>query len=253
MIGCGLLFTVLGFGFTGYALVFDQLSYWAAQVGTGLASKTPLVGEFFQRFMLGGEVVGENTLSRFFVFHIGVWPTVLSALLGLHIFLFRSLGIADIGGKAEPAPHQPDHDALLKSGRYFRFFPDHAITELIIALALLILLTELSIFWPATVGEPADPLNTPAHIQPEWYFFFQFQLLKMLPEKLALGLQLVMVLIMVFWPFIDSWMLRKWRKPWLSPWFGLGGLAVFLALTLREACHGYILFSDWFPRLMSGL
>ena len=253
IIGCGLLFTVLGFGFTGYALVFDQLSYWAAQVGTGLAAKTPLVGDFFQRFMLGGEVVGKNTLSRFFVFHIGVWPTVLLGLLGLHIFLFRGLGIADIGAKQLSPAEARDHESMLKSGRYFPFFPNHAMTELVIALAILIVLTELSILWPATIGEPADPLNTPAHIQPEWYFFFQFQLLKMFPEKLALGLQLVMVVLMIFWPFIDRAIMNKWNKPWLSPVFGLAGLAVFLALTIREAFHGCVLFNDWFPRLMSGM
>jgi len=253
MVGCGLLFTVLGFGFTGYALVFDQISYWAAQVGTGLAAKAPVVGEFFQRFMLGGEVVGKGTLARFFVFHVGVWPTVFTALLALHIFLFRGLGIADIGVKQLSAQEARDHDVMLKSGRYFPFFPNHAMTEMVIALAILIVLTELSVLFPATLGEPADPLNTPAHIQPEWYFFFQFQLLKMFPEKLALGLQLVMILIMVFWPFLDGWMLKKWNKPWLSPVFGLAGLAVFLALTIREALHGYVLFHDWWPRLMSGL
>jgi len=252
MIGCGLLFTVLGFGFTGYALVFDQLSYWAAQVGTGLAAKTPLVGGFFQRFMLGGEVVGENTLSRFFVFHIGVWPTVLTALLGAHIFLFRGLGIADIGAKQLSAAEARDHAGMLKSGRYFPFFPNHAMTEIVIALAILIVLTQLSIVWPASLVPPADPLNTPAHIQPEWYFFFQFQLLKLFPEKLALGLQLVMVLILVFWPFIDRALLQRWNNPWISPAFGLAGLAVFLGLTLNEAFHGYVLFDDWYQRLLAG-
>jgi quinol-cytochrome oxidoreductase complex cytochrome b subunit len=222
-------------------------------VGTGLAAKTPLVGDLFQRFMLGGEVVGENTLSRFFVFHIGVWPTVLSALLAAHIFLFRSLGIAQIDGKEEAAGAHHDPDKALRSGRYFRFFPDHAMTELVVALGILIVLTELSVLWPATLGEPADPLSTPAHIQPEWYFFFQFQLLKLFPEKLALGLQFVMVVIMVFWPFIDKWLVRVFKNHWVSPCFGLAGLAVFLGLTIREAFHGYVLFQDWFPRLVSAL
>lgn len=250
MIGCGILFTIFGFGFTGYALVFDQLSYWAAQVGTGLAAKTPVVGEFFRRFMLGGEVVGEGTLARFFVFHVGVWPAVFACLLGLHIFLFRGLGIADIGAEAGGGKAKQDHDTMLRSGRYFPFFPNHAMTELVIALALLIVLTELSIVFPAHLGPPADPLSTPAHIQPEWYFYFQFQLLKIFPEHLALSLQLVMVLIMVFWPFIDGWILRRWHKPWISPCFGLAGLIVFLALTIREALHGYVLFHDWWPKLL---
>lgn len=69
-----------------------------------------------------------------------------------------------------------------------------------------------------------------------------FQLLKIFPEHLALSLQLVMVLIMVCWPFIDGWILRRWNKPWISPCFGLAGLIVFLALTIREAVHGYVLF-----------
>ena len=62
-----------------------------------------------------------------------------------------------------------------------------------------------------------------------------------------------MIVVMVFWPFIDRWIMKTWKNPWISPCFGLAGLAVFLALTIREAFHGYVLFHDWFPRLVSSL
>ena len=62
--------------------------------------------------------------------------------------------------------------------------------------------------------------------------------------------ELMMVVIMVFWPFIDRWIMKRWNNPWISPGFGLAGLAVFLILTLREAFHGYVLFADWWQRLM---
>ncbi|MBI1926434.1 cytochrome b N-terminal domain-containing protein [Candidatus Poribacteria bacterium] len=77
MIGVGLLLTTLGFGFTGYSLIYEQLSYWASVVGTNVAEATPIVGGILADFMRGGSEVGSNTLTRFFVLHIGVLPTVM--------------------------------------------------------------------------------------------------------------------------------------------------------------------------------
>jgi len=93
MIGAGLLLTSCVFGFTGYSLIYEQISYWAAVVGTNIAEATPLIGAWLANFARGGPEVGANTLTRFFVFHIGVLPTVMVILLVLHVVQIRLHGV----------------------------------------------------------------------------------------------------------------------------------------------------------------
>lgn len=247
MVGALLLLVVLGMGFTGYALVYDQISYWAATVGTNIAGKTPLLGALIRRTMLGGEVVNPTTLTRFFDFHIGVLPTMLVGLVGLHIYLIRTLGVSTLEEKAgDPTGAQGRIDAeAAKLGQekhgFFLFYPHHFLTETIAALFLLILLCELSIAFPAHLGPAADPLSTPAHIKPEWYFFAAFQTLKLFPEGLAMALQGIVLVGFIGWPFIDRLLLRLgWR--YASLVVGLIGVAVFITLTFREAFSGMMLF-----------
>lgn len=247
MVGALILLVVLGLGFTGYALIYDQISYWAATVGTNIAGKTPLVGELVRRVMLGGETVNPTTLTRFFDFHIGVLPTILAILIAIHIYLIRTLGVSTL----EEDPDDPglahgriDEEAARlgeeKHG-FFLFYPHHFLTETIVALVLLLVLCELAIVLPAHLGPPADPTSTPAHIKPEWYFFAAFQVLKLFPEGLAMALQGIALAAFVLWPLIDRLFLRfGWRHA--STVIGLVALLLWILLTVREAVSGLILF-----------
>ncbi len=95
-IGVGLLVTTLGFGFTGYSLIYEQLSYWGATVATNLTAGVPLIGDYMAWFLRGGAEVGDNTITRFFILHIGLLPTVTFMLVGLHIMLIRMHGVTEL-------------------------------------------------------------------------------------------------------------------------------------------------------------
>ena len=227
MVGVGLLLTTLAFGFTGYSLVYEQLSYWGVTVAANLVQALPLAGPAAAHLLRGGEEVGANTLTRLFILHIGVLPTAAFLLLGLHISLVRMQGVTEHvfeGDEARPEP------------RHFPFWPDHATTELLIGVLLMYVLTLLALVFPAGLGEPADPARTPAHIKPEWYFYFSFRLLKLTSLRLSVVLTAAGLAALLFWPFIESWLRRRLRLPETAS-VVLGALAFlgFLALTVWES------------------
>ncbi len=94
--GVGLLLLVLGFGFTGYLLPWDQKAFWATTVGTRIAEVTPLVGNWILRIMRGGEELSAVTLSRFHGTHVWVLPALLVTLLGIHLYLVVRIGISSV-------------------------------------------------------------------------------------------------------------------------------------------------------------
>lgn len=226
-VGFLLLLTTLGFGFTGYSLVFEQLSFWGATVATNLAEAVPLIGPWMAYFLRGGPEVSGNTLTRFFILHIGVLPTVTFVLLGLHILLIRLQGVAELEFPGE---------VITEEERHFPFWPDHATTEILLGVLLMYVLTLLALVFPAGLGPPADPAQTPAHIKPEWFFYFSFRLLKLTSLHLSVLLTATMGAIAFFWPFIEDWCSRRWRVPDSVP-VTLGTLAFlgFLVLTVWES------------------
>jgi len=94
--GVGLLLVVLGFGFTGYLLPWDQKAYWATNVGTRIAGVAPLIGDWILRIMRGGEELSAITLARFFGTHVWVLPAVLLLLILIHLYLVIRLGISAV-------------------------------------------------------------------------------------------------------------------------------------------------------------
>jgi len=116
----------------------------------------------------------------------------------------------------------------------FRFFPDHIMTELMIGIGLLIVISSVAVIFPMELQERADPLSTPAHIKPEWYFFFTFRWLKLVgltSAVLSVGLA---AFIFVFWPLLEK-PLYKLVKRDLSIPLGIVAVVGILALTLWEA------------------
>ena len=226
-IGFLLLGTTLTFGFTGYSLVYEQLSFWGATVATNLAEAVPLIGPHMGYFLRGGPEIGDNTLTRFFILHIGVLPTVTFILLGLHILLIRLHGVTELQFEGEEVPEEK---------RHFRFFPEHATTELLIGVLLMYILTILALVFPAGLGAPADPTQTPEHIKPEWYFYFNFRLLKLTSLHVSVVLTMTIGAIAFFWPFIEAWLFRRFRMPDAVPvTIGVIAFLGFLVLTVWES------------------
>ena len=225
IVGSFLLLTTLGFGFTGYSLIYEQLSYWGATVAGNLAAAVPLLGQDLASFLRGGEAVGPNMLTRFYVFHIGALPTLIIVLLVIHLVLVRVHGVSELGSPAGA------------DAKHFPFFPDHLFTEMALALFLMFLVTFLAIVFPARMGERADPLVTPEHIKPEWYFFWSFRWLKLMSDRAAVLTQGLFVTAIVFWPFIDD-RIRKHRPgSEASVWIGAGAVLFLLGFTVWEALY----------------
>lgn len=241
MVGCGLLFVTLGFGFTGYALVYDQLSYWAATVGLNIAGSMPLIGDWLARLLRGGADIGPTTLTRFFVFHVGALPSLVVVLLGIHVFLLRIHGVMELDAPrdVQETPITVEEDAEGKRrfdpNRFFAFFPDHVTTELLVGMFLLTVLTLLAILLPAGLGVPANPAETPSHIKPEWYFYPAFRWLKLTPAWLGIGGMLGFGGVLVFWPFIDGWWERRRGDREEMVWAGAVAAAVLMTFLVWEA------------------
>ncbi|MCI0587274.1 MAG: cytochrome b N-terminal domain-containing protein [Planctomycetes bacterium] len=223
MVGTAVLGTTFFFGFTGYSLVYEQLSYWGATVAGNLTAAAPLVGPFLAGMLRGGETISDNTLTRFFVLHIGILPTVLFLLLGLHILLVRLHSVSRLESTAE------------EDRRTFPFFPDHFLTECAVFLVLTVLLNTLACAFPAGLAERADPLNPPPHIKPEWYFYFTFRWLKLTGLETAVATLGLAGGIFLLWPFLDAWLLRRRGGGEASVVLGTVGFAGIVALTIWEA------------------
>ncbi len=225
IVGMCLLLSTLTLGFTGYSLVYEQLSYWGATVGANLADTVPFVGGFLKRMLLGGDAYDEHTLPRLYVLHAALLPAATIGLVALHVAILRLQGVTEFRCATEP------RDAP----RFFRLFPDHVLTEITIGLVLMILLAVLATIFPATLGPRADPLSTPEVIKPEWFFYVAFRWLKLFSGTAAV-LSLGFVLFVMFaWPFIDGWIRRRKPESELSVWIGIVGVLAILALTVWEA------------------
>jgi cytochrome b6 len=190
MFGVALFMITLTFAFTGYSLVYDQLSYWATTIGTNMIAAVPVIGEPLLYLLRGGPDVNPNTLSRFYDFHIGVLPTMMTLLIVVHVLLVRLHGVA-------PLPSDPRRET-------YPFFPDHMLREMIVGLVILIALVNFVMFFPPTVGAPATPGNTPGHIRPEWYFFPTYRWLKLTSLSVGIWGSMLFVAGLFLWPFIDA-------------------------------------------------
>jgi len=225
VVGCCLLGITLVFGFTGYSLIWEQLSFWGITVAGKILEATPFIGDMLANFMRGGTEVGANTLTRFFVFHIGVLPTLMISLIIVHVYLIRTLGVSKLdGGRPEDQ-------------KTFPFFPDHFLTELTLGAFLMFLVTCLALIFPVSMGEQANPLVTPDHIKPEWYFFWAFRWLKLMSDTSAVVTQGIFIAFVCTWPFIDNVIRRRWKDSEIAVFVGGFVVIYLLVLTIWEALY----------------
>ena len=225
MVGMGLLLCTLALGFTGYSLVFEQLSYWGATVGANICKTVPFVGDTMARMMLGGDVYSSRTLPRLYVLHAAVLPAGIVILLVIHITLIRLQGITELEFGDEPE----------EAAKHFDFFPDHLYTELILGLILMVVLSALATIQPAGLGPAADPLTTPDVIKPEWFFFASFRWLKLFSATFAVLSMGLVVGAMFVWPWIDAAIRRITRRDEISVWIGVVVTLAIIVLTVWEA------------------
>lgn len=226
--GFFLLLIFLAFGFSGYLLPWNKLSFFATRVGTDIVGVLPLIGAKLKTFILGGTAVSGATLSRFFWLHVAVLPILALVIMGIHIVLVQILGMSKPIGLA---------DSQVKE---VPFFPNFILKDSLGWILILALIGVLCVFFPWEVGQKADPFApTPLGIRPEWYFLFMFTTLKIIPshvlfvegEVLAIFGFIAGGLIWMLVPLID----RRAAKEKKSPFFSLFGLAVLLYIIILTA------------------
>lgn len=226
-IGVMLLGATLTFGFTGYSLVYEQMSFWGATVATNLSEAVPVIGPTLAHLMRGGPEVGQPTLTRFFVLHTAILPVGVMMLIAAHVLLIRLHGVTELYFKNE---------VVTEKEKFFKFWPDHISTEVIVGLVLMYLLVILSLVFPAGLSEQANPAVTPEHIKPEWYFYFNFRLLKLTALRTSVLLTGALGGALFFWPFIEEFAEKKLKIPRdASIFLGVLGFLVFLVFTIWEA------------------
>jgi cytochrome b6 len=177
--GMVLLFLSLGFGFSGYLLPWNTLSFFATKVGTEVAGLVPIVGHPILVFIRGGEEVTGATLSRFFALHVVILPALIVGMLGLHLWLIQKFGMS------APPSVEREWSRVPEARKEVRFFPNFFLRDMMTWCLVLAVLLVLAALRPSELGTKADPFaSAPAGIRPEWYFLAQFQTLRLLPAHI---------------------------------------------------------------------
>ena len=220
VIGVVLLILTMTMAFTGYLLPFDQRSYWASIVGININGTGPIVGPYLSDFLRAGPELGATTLSRFYAIHMLLVPGAIIALIGAHMYLVVKLGTtappwvkaekpqvaepvaqldAGVGGNGagpssngggarmkpqEKQAYLEEYEILKKKGK--PFFPYAVLKDSAMALIVVGVIIAMSLILGAEQGPKADPTTTTYVPRPEWYFFFLFELLRVIkPPELV--------------------------------------------------------------------
>lgn len=188
-VGVIILFIVIATAFLGYVLPWGQISFWGATVITNLLSAIPYLGTTIVQWLWGGFAVDNATLNRFFTIHFAL-PFVVIALVIIHLLFLHQTGSNNPLGTNRNIDKIPFHP----------YFSTKDLVGYIVITSILIILT---LYQPYLLGDPdnfipANPLVTPVHIQPEWYFLFAYAILRSIPNKLGGVIALVISIAILF-------------------------------------------------------
>jgi ubiquinol-cytochrome c reductase cytochrome b subunit len=201
---------MMGAGFMGYVLPWGQMSFWGATVITNLASAIPVVGGAVVEWLWGGFSVDNATLNRFFSLHY-LLPFVIAGLVLVHLSLLHE------AGSNNPLGINKNVDTV-------SFYPYFYVKDLLAFFVLIALFSFFVFFFPNALGHadnyiPANPLVTPAHIVPEWYFLPFYAILRSIPDKLGGVVAMVAaILILLLLPIINTSEIRSTK---FRPLYGL--------------------------------
>nr|ARX62659.1 cytochrome b [Odorrana wuchuanensis] len=200
-VGVVLLLLVMATAFVGYVLPWGQMSFWGATVITNLLSAVPYFGTDLVQWVWGGFSVDNATLTRFFTFHF-ILPFIVAATSIIHLLFLHQTG------SSNPAGLNSNLDKVT-------FHPFFSYKDLLGFVIMLGILATLSSFAPNLLGDPdnftpANPLVTPPHIKPEWYFLFAYAILRSIPNKLGGVLALLLsIMILLLMPLVHTSKLRS--------------------------------------------
>jgi ubiquinol-cytochrome c reductase cytochrome b subunit len=216
ILGCINFLLLMAIAFLGYTLPWGQMSFWGATVITGFFSAIPLVGGWIQELLLGGFAVGNPTLNRFFALHY-LLPFILIGVVALHIWALHVVG-----------QNNPTGIDVKSKTDVVDFTPHATVKDIFGAVTFLAVFAYFVFYVPNFLGHPdnytiANPLKTPAHIVPEWYFLPFYAMLRSVtfsigPIDSKLGGVLTMfaaIAVLFFVPWLDT---SKVRSAVYRPW-----------------------------------
>lgn len=235
-VGVIILLAVIATAFIGYVLIWGQISFWAATVITNLLSAIPYLGQTLVQWIWGGFAVDNATLTRFFTFHF-LLPFVIAGLSGVHLLFLHQTGSNNPTGINSNINKIPFHP-------YFSF-KDLFGFLIIFWLLIILVLTNPFLLGDVENFIPANPLVTPVHIQPEWYFLFAYAILRSIPNKLGGAAALVAsILILLILPFTQKSLTRSTQFYPLSQitfWIIVNIIILLTWIGARPAEDPYIL------------
>nr|NP_203726.1 cytochrome b [Pantodon buchholzi]BAB64402.1 cytochrome b [Pantodon buchholzi] len=237
--GVILLLLVMMTAFVGYVLPWGQMSFWGATVITNLLSAVPYMGDMLVQWIWGGFSVDNATLTRFFAFHF-ILPFIIAALVIIHLLFLHETG------SNNPIGINPNADKIA-------FHPYFSYKDLMGFATMLLALTTLALFSPNLLGDPenftpANPLVTPPHIKPEWYFLFAYAILRSIPNKLGGVLALLFsILVLMLVPMLHTSKMRSMTFRPLSQflfWTLVADMAILTWIGGMPVEHPYIIIGQ---------
>nr|AAR16707.1 cytochrome b [Melampitta gigantea] len=238
-VGVILLLTLMATAFVGYVLPWGQMSFWGATVITNLFSAIPYIGQTLVEWAWGGFSVDNPTLTRFFALHF-LLPFVIAGLTLVHLTFLHETG------SNNPLGIPSDCDKI-------PFHPYYSIKDILGFALMFIPLTTLALFYPNFLGDPenftpANPLATPPHIKPEWYFLFAYAILRSIPNKLGGVLALAASVLILF--FIPMLHVSKQRSMTFRPlsqilfWILVTNLLILTWVGSQPVEHPFIIIGQ---------
>ncbi len=275
ILGVLIYLALMAEAFFGYLLPWGQMSYWGAQVIVNLFAAIPIIGEDLSIWIRGDYVVSDATLNRFFAFHVIALPLVLLGLIAAHIVALHEVGSNNPDG-VEIKKHKDEQGRPLDG---IPFHPYYTVKDILGVVVFLIVFTAILFFAPEMGGYfleannfiPADPLKTPEHIAPVWYFTPYYAILRAVPPMfgsqfpgvLAMG---IAVLIFFLLPWLDRSPVKsiRYRGPkykialtlFVIAFIGLGILGIlpatelytWIARVLTVVYFAFFLLMPWYTK-----
>ena len=249
VIGVFLLLFTLGMFFSGQVLRWDPDAYWGLAVGGSMAGRVPQLGPWLVEMVLGGPVIGGDSLSRFFTLHVFVIPALLLSFLAVHMWLVIKRGVSAPpapGETVDPKTYDAKYEAELKTG--LPFTGDAMLKDIFFsALAVIVVVVIAALIGPKGPTGPPNPTLGGANPRPEWPFLWLFGLLSLSPAGaetfIILVFPVILILALFLVPFISN---RGERAPSRRP---VTVLAVIVSYTVFAALTYQGVASPWSPQM----
>jgi ubiquinol-cytochrome c reductase cytochrome b subunit len=233
--GVILLLLTVSMGFTGQLLRWDDNGVWSAVVAAEQMGRIPLIGKYIARLLIGGDTLGGQTLSRFFAYHVFLFPGLIILFVSFHLYLVLRNGISEppkAGQTVDPKTYRTSYKNLLKT-KGVPFFPDAAWRDVVFSVGLMLAIIALAYFvGPPAISKAPDPSVVYTKPQPDWYLLWIYALFALMPpaiEGYAMFFgPIVVIFLLLALPFFSN---KGERSPLKRPWAIVGCVATVIIVS----------------------